>query len=342
MKRGKVKKKIGGFFEIEVVEQNSELVIKSVLKNWTSDQNFGLFSTARSIILSLKKELGSQNIWIPELYCDVFKEVREVKHYLLSKGRFDPDVQFLSENVKENDIVLVVDYFGTEVSQEFIDFAKQQTSVHWVEDAAHNLMPLKNWADFTLFSPRKLVGVSDGGILVQNNVTKQKINFSNWTIDSINSPQSIAPFLRLVAPEFKNLHDIYRIEELNLGNELRSMSEFTHWQLNYMKLDEKVSQRRENFLTLQQEFDQLLPTGLCFTPETVPFGFPIYTKNRNEIQRKLAQEDIFAPIHWQSGGNMRTARQALHEASTLTIPCDHRYFAEDMENIKHNLMKFLA
>ena len=337
-----MKKRIGGFFEIEVTESGSNLVEDSVLKHWTSGNSFGLFSTARSIILALREELNSINIWIPEIYCDAFKGIDCVKSYLLGKNSFDPDIQFLDENIKDNDIVLVVDYFGTEVSSTFKEYIKEKSSVYWVEDAAHNLSPLKNWSDFTLFSPRKLIGVAEGGVLVQNTSKKQVINFTNWNVDATPSNISIAPFLRLIFPEYSNLHNVYRVEESNLDNRLRTMSEFTQWQLQNICMDKKILQRKENFLTLRDEFGELLPSGLDFKPETVPFGFPIYIKNRDEIQKRLSEHFVFAPIHWNNQGFSKSHRQSRHEDLTLTIPCDHRYSSEDMECIKYILKRCLA
>ncbi len=337
-----MKKPIGGFFEIEVVESDLCIESDSVLKHWVSCDAHGLFSTARSVILALKEELNTVNVWIPEIYCDVFEGINHVKIYRLLKNSFDPDIQFLSENVKQNDIVVVVDYFGTEVSEVFKEYAKQETYVNWVQDSSHNLRPLRDWADFTLFSPRKLLGVADGGVLVQNNIKREVINFSNWNVDSTYSQQIIAPFLRLVTPQYSNLYNLYRTEESKLDYKLRTMSEFTQWQLHHTSMHDKISKRRENFNTLREEFDELLPSGLCFNPETIPFGYPIYIQNRDEIQKKLSEVFIFAPIHWKSLINSKSHRQVEHEKMTLTIPCDHRYSTEEMEYIKSNLKKFLT
>ena len=337
-----MKKRIGGFFEIEVVESDLCTEGDSVLKNWALGDAHGLFTTARSVILGLKEELGSVNIWIPEIYCDVFEGINQVKSYLLSKNSFDPDIQFLSENLKQNDMVIVVDYFGTEVGEVFKEYAQQKTSINWVQDSSHNLRPSRDWADFTLFSPRKLVGVADGGILVQNTTRKKVIDFSNWNVDSTHTQQAIAPFLRLITPDYSKLYDLYRAEESKLDYKLRTMPEYTKWQLNRISISDKILKRRENFKTLREEFGELLPSELIFKAETVPFGFPIYVQNRDEIQRKLSEKFIFAAIHWNNHANSRSHRQAGHEKMTLTIPCDHRYSTEDMEYIKSNLKRFLT
>ncbi len=336
-----MKKRIGGFFEIEVPELNSNPLDDSVLKHWTSESAFALFSTARSIVLALREELRSVNVWIPEIYCEVFEGLNCFRSYSLAKDSFDPDAEFLNENITDNDIVLVVDYFGTEVSMEFKEYVKEKQSVFWVEDAAHNLRPSGNWSDFTLFSPRKLIGVMDGGVLVQNSTKKQVIDFSNWNVNALSSQASIAPFLRFISPEHPDLYDVYRVEESNLDFKLRSISEFTLWQLNNIAMNEKIQQRRENFAILREEFGDLLPTGLDFKAETIPFGFPVYVKNRDAIQRQLSENCIFAPIHWKNKKTSYSKRQASHEETTLTIPCDHRYSNEDMEYVKSNLKRLL-
>jgi dTDP-4-amino-4,6-dideoxygalactose transaminase len=181
----------------------------------------------------------------------------------------------------------------------------------------------------------------DGGVLVQNSTKKQVIDFSNWNVNALSSQASIAPFLRFISPEHPDLYDVYRVEESNLDFKLRSISEFTLWQLNNIAMNEKIQQRRENFAILREEFGDLLPTGLDFKAETIPFGFPVYVKNRDAIQRQLSENCIFAPIHWKNKKTSYSKRQASHEETTLTIPCDHRYSNEDMEYVKSNLKRLL-
>lgn len=336
-----MKKQIGGFFEIELIDPSLDPSGITALERWTKNRSFGLFTTVRSIILELKNELKSSRLWIPEIFCNVLQDVRGVHTYVLQKNGFDPDIQFLNENLQEGDIVLVVNFFGTEVSTEFIEFVKGRTSIHWVEDACHSLQPLASWSDFTIYSPRKLFGVAEGGVIVQNKISAKQINFSDWRVERNKNTDPISPFLRLAFPDYPELHAAYVTDELNLDYKLRRMSDFAQWQLKYLTIDEKIEKRRENFSYLKEEFEELLPTGLNFNEETIPFGFPIYINARDEVQKRLFQQGIFAPIHWRNQQPIKTPRQSRHEALCLTIPCDHRYDTSDMHYVKTSLKSFL-
>ncbi|HET9051006.1 MAG TPA: hypothetical protein VFO60_04840, partial [Candidatus Dormibacteraeota bacterium] len=58
--------------------------------------------------------------------------------------------------------------------------------------------------------------------------------------------------------------------------------------------------------------------------------------DRDELRRGLAREGIFAPIHWELPGAV-TVREHPREhaiaASIVSLPCDQRYDAADMERV---------
>lgn len=292
-----------------------------------------MFSSARSIVLALKKELKSKTVWIPEIFCNVFNDYDFVKNYPLKKDGFDPELDFLESNISDGDLVLLVDFYGVEVSCEIKEYAVSRKSIFWLQDACHNLLPSETWTDFTLFSPRKLFGVTDGGILVQNNENLPQIDFSNWKFDSSDLVGSISPILRRIDPDYEGLYQIYSREENSIDGKLKSISELTKWQLNNIEIQPLIDQRRHNFSALEKELHEFLIPNWEYRENFIPFGFPIYIENRDEIRLALAEMKIFAPIHWINGSKTKSLRQLRHESMQLTLPCDHRYTVDNMQNI---------
>jgi hypothetical protein len=184
-----------------------------------------------------------------------------------------------------------------------------------------------------LFSPRKLFGVTDGGVLVQNNEQLPQIDFSRWKVDPGDLVGSISPILRRIDPDYEGLYQIYSEEENSIEGKLKSISELTKWQLNNIEIQPLIEQRRINFNALEEELHDYLIPNWKYSENFVPFGFPIYIENRDEIRLALAEKKIFAPIHWINGKKTKTLRQVRHESMQLTLPCDHRYTVDEMQNI---------
>ena len=324
---------IGGFFELESNISSPTSNINSVFRNWIGTKNFVMFSSARSIVLALKEELNSKTVWVPEIFCNVFNDYNFVKNYPLEKDGFNPEIDFLESNISEGDLVLLVDFYGVEVGCEFRDYAMSRKSIFWLQDACHNLLPSETWTDFTLFSPRKLFGVTDGGVLVQNNEKMSQIDFSRWKFDQGDLVGSISPILRRIDPHYEGLYQIYSKEENSIDGRLKSISELTKWQLNNIEIQPFIERRKNNFSALDKELHEYLIPNLEYRENFIPFGFPIYIENRDEIRLKLAKMKIFAPIHWINDRRTKSLRQLQHESMQLTLPCDHRYTVDEMANI---------
>ena len=332
---------IGGFFEIESIVIFPKFEDKSILKNWVTNKHFGTFSSARSVILKLYRELGSKSIWVPEIFCDIFQGYNFVKTYKLESTSFEPDINFLDAHICNGDLVVIVDFFGTEVGSQFREYVKAKSDVFWLQDACHNFSPTEAWSDFLLFSPRKLVGVTDGGILVQNNEKVPTINFQKWNSERRKIVGSTSPILKKIAPRFPGLYEIHKKEEAGIDDRLKSISKFSQWQLNSIDVAKIITKRRNNFNYLYQTLSEHLIPNLKFNPNAVPFAFPIYIENRDDIKAKLNRMKIYTPIHWINANKVKSTRQINHEKMELTLPCDHRYSEIDMEIITNALKKLI-
>jgi hypothetical protein len=95
-----------------------------------------------------------------------------------------------------------------------------------------------------------------------------------------------------------------------------------------------AEQRRKNYQVLLGLLGELallagLPDGV------VPLGFPIRVAERHRLRQRLFNERIFPPVHWPLPEAVAAAFPASQELSAhiLTLPCDQRYDAADMERM---------
>lgn len=74
-----------------------------------------------------------------------------------------------------------------------------------------------------------------------------------------------------------------------------------------------------------------------------PLYFPVYAEHRDELQKFLSMQDIYAPVLWPVG---RENQSSISEAEAyiyghmLALPIDQRYKAEEMERIACALIKY--
>ena len=72
---------------------------------------------------------------------------------------------------------------------------------------------------------------------------------------------------------------------------------------------------------------------LISVPEdAVPFFVPIYLENRNEVRKRMFQQEVFCPVHWPLDG-MKVKCGAKMAAHELSLIVDQRYGQKDMDEI---------
>jgi len=101
-------------------------------------------------------------------------------------------------------------------------------------------------------------------------------------------------------------------------------------------------QRRKNYqqllLLLPRRIKPLferLPAGV------VPLGLPVLSRRRDALQRDLAAERIYAPVHWRLGSvpeEYEDAWELSHQL--LTLPIDQRYGSLEMKRIATALCRY--
>jgi hypothetical protein len=112
------------------------------------------------------------------------------------------------------------------------------------------------------------------------------------------------------------------------------MSELSADLLTAIDFAEVAERRRSNYgRLLSQLHDRAVLPALA--DGVVPLGFPVRLRRRDRVRQALFANEIFAPTHWPIEGlvpEVFTGSLAL-AAEILTLPCDQRYEAGDMDQI---------
>lgn len=322
---------IGGFFALELSPGPKPPV--SLLDLWVSDIRSHLyFHNARSAVHFLLDELAVKAVWLPAYICPEMSRAtaagtREVKYYPLADG-LTPEVGFLRQHLLPGEAVVGVDYFGRSPAREFIEFVQSRRDVLWIEDRAQAIRSGgAPWGDYVFYSPRKVAGVPDGGILV--GVSR---DLPSFTPQAHKDFSFILPALYRFEHPGEDWHAIYQKIEEAMKVSLLGMSRLSLMMLDRLDAQDIQKARRANFAYLRRQLGEYYLFKDMDDSDFVPFGFPMRHAEAGSLCEALRKRRIYVPRHWARLPS--PAEQFLNEhklaGELMTLPCDQRYSLADM------------
>ena len=336
---------IGGVFAIEFPAALEKKNIPFI----PNDKPAVFLNTARAGIYYLVDKLKPGAIWMPSFLCGSMLECIShrqgtIRFYPVDQ-RLDIDNWSWLNAVKRGDIVCIIDYFGYHSSTALKRKIRTKGAV-LLEDACQSMLTsgIGKDADYLLFSPRKFVGVADGGILV-GLTDGEKIDEKLPEV-SIDWWMTIfgASFLRCLfdhqysGDDDRRWFELHQQADQSVPHGAFAMSRLSRALLDCsFDYDEIGKKRIQNFGILYERLHHLslLPEP---EPGTVPLGFVIKLRNRkqrDDLRSFLFSKSIYPPIHWQVEGVVPSDfKESISLSKTvMTIPCDQRYGEDDMKRV---------
>ncbi len=305
---------------------------KSVLAAWQANLPYlAAFATARSALAALLVDRGAKRIWLPAYICRAVADAAKVAAVEIRFYGHDPalvaDTGALAGGLAGGDAVLGVDYFGFP-SAEFVGLRRRFDDVLWIEDRAQALDAGEAWGEALLFSPRKLIGVADGGLLVSSRRLPTPTvagGTDRWAPEDARAedPEGLNP---------GSWYPLFRQREDRLGIDRTAATARTMTVLAATPLEPAVSARRANWRLLAEMLGDYAfwPRSEATTP---PLAFPILVGDAQAAQQALANERIWAPRHWAElpGEDFPLSQRLARHL--LSLPVDQRYGAGDMSRM---------
>jgi dTDP-4-amino-4,6-dideoxygalactose transaminase len=300
-----------------------------------------LLANARSGIRLAVDHTRPATVWLPSYSCrtmlDGANTARTSVRFYAVDERLSTDRNGLLSSTSRGDLVILVDYFGFPTDPDLMA-TLMRSGVVVLHDRSQALLSEspKVTADFVLYSPRKLVGVPDGGILHARN------GIEDGELAPI-PPDCFRPLFAAVRTrrDFdmggtnREWRALFSQGEARMPIGRYAMSELSASLLRHaFDYGGIARRRRTNYQTLWARLRRVavlpeLPAGV------VPLGFPIVVAERDRVREHLFSRDIYPPVHWPLAG---TVPEAFHESHSLaerimTLPCDQRYAPADMEYV---------
>lgn len=300
-------------------------------------------ATARSAFRLLDRWHSPARIWLPAYLCDVVVDAvlppqNRVRFYPVGRDLRLQNDAWLRE-VGEGDMVVFISYFGFNTWKP-LGVRARDLGALVVEDACQALFAEPSGvAHYSVYSPRKFVGVPDGGLLavcdsgIQQQHTVFPASEDGWWLKAFLASQLRRDFD--AGSDDRAWYRLFNETEPNAPLDPQEMSQLSLRLLNHcVRFDDVAEARRRNFRQLLESLGDYsifkeLPDGV------VPLGFPITVRRRDEVRAHLFAHEIFPPVHWPVGRVVPSAFSESHELERviMTLPCDQRCSSADMHRM---------
>lgn len=327
---------VGGFFERHASDATAGQ--PSLLAAWTGGRSYGAFVNARSAFSALARTWPTASVWLPAFVCGDLLDstlAARTRFYPVLDG-FKPDLETIETETQPGDLVVFVAHFGLPPGSETWAFAARRPDLRIVEDRAQALdagPPIPG--AWLLFSPRKLLGVADGGLLVAPDTT-QAPPLPATAADAVDLWR--APLLRAADPEGRDnaaWHAANQAKEAAMTVGDQAMTRQSLAILADAVLAGLAAPRRANWDVLDRGLRAW--SALPADPGAPPLGYVLRLEpeRRDRLLAGLHAHRVFAAVHWPRIAAPAEAfpREAAWTRELVTLPCDHRYDAAAMERI---------
>lgn len=244
--------------------------------------------------------------------------------------------------------VLTMNFYGSASTDEAVRMVKEfDKRIKVIEDFSHCTFSIRTifneQVDIYISSIRKSVGVCDGAVILSKEsmplqyIQEEVKDFADkrYKAQTEKARYSWCKDQNLKQNFLGTIRECEGI--LNEFNSVRPISERAMKMLTMVNGEEIAYARRANMKhlwTLLYGKVKMIP-GLerCF--DGAPFALPILVKNRDEVQRKLAQRGVYTQLLWpisQEAQNICVVSKKMND-KMLSVPIDQRYSWDDIEDI---------
>ncbi|MBQ6275438.1 MAG: hypothetical protein IJK62_01870 [Bacteroidales bacterium] len=316
------------------------------------------YSLCREALYAIAKynSTSEKIVLLPAYTCDTlitpFKELGWTCYYypVDLQLRIDVKESVRLYNMCHAALIVVHPYCGKDLSNEEINFleAIHNRGCKIVVDLTQCIFSVQrlNCVDYYIGSYRKWFAIPDGGFLEPKDES-EIFDTGLTNNEDFVSLQYDAMYLRGLY--FLNGNEIVKDISRRLNKKAERMidtniiphrmSLFSYRLLNAEDVQKNQSKRFANYKYL---LDNLIKVNKCkivcsnmYEVTSAPLYFMFYSENRSNLQKKLAEQHIYAPILWPVVYDevlVDDTTKFIYE-NILAIPIDQRYDEKDMEKI---------
>lgn len=314
-------KEYGGYLPLELHEGYE-------LFDTYNEARVARFNSGRASIAVAVKSVQPKKLFIPYYNCAVVREALsaegfDYEYYYLDE-KLEPDIEFINTD----DWIIYVNYFGIASEDKIKRIAEKYRNVIFDNTQALYAKPILDGNCMNVYSPRKFVGLIDGGYLV-------------WSGDrevSEDYPQDVSWerggfLLKSIELGTNAAYSDNLDSKICFADGIKRMSTLTRRMLKSIDYDNLAQKRDRNYKVLTEKFKKVnrfhIPMG-----GFAPFVYPLVIENP-ALRSKVVEQKIYTPQWWKYllDEVPENSIESWLSKWLLPLPVDHRYTEKDMEDI---------
>jgi hypothetical protein len=307
------------------------------------------FGNARSGLVWLVRTRQCECLWVPAYICSDVTEALDAAHIKVSfyavTRLLEPEADAFKD-VRPGDAVLTVSYWGKPQPNWVGDELARCGAVHIDDRAQTTPAPWTSPAAWEIYSPRKWVGVFDGGVVVYRGDNpppppRLESRQSRKQLEHAIMPSLLRFEMRPQLPH--SVYESYQRAEAAMDETTGPMSKTARCLLERIPLEPLCRKRRKNYTILHR-----MLARYCLWEDIpctwTPLGFPLVCEQPERVADRLHARNLFVPRHWKSLPSPVEDFPHAHYLSRrlLTIPCDQRMSAETTASVAQLVASVLA
>lgn len=310
---------IGGYFEWELPYYGGFLHDDGVLLN-----------SGRNALEYVLRTLGDVNqVLIPYYTCDVILEpfCRLGISYTYYHVNQNLELDELP-SLQNGECLIYTNYFG--IKDEYVGKLAEKYGSQLIVDNAQAWFaePIKEVG--TIYSPRKYVGIPDGGVAY---CSKHKYE-QHFEHDL--SYEHCSHLLKRIDLGPSEGYADFKVNNMQLAKQpIKQMSRLTQRMLSSVDFEMVRNRRKKNFEYLHKH---LKDTNLLHIPSMDSFACPMvypYLTDDVSIKQRLIENKVYVATYWPNVRNWTTEEMLENKLlnKLVPIPCDQRYDCDHMARI---------
>lgn len=311
-------KEIGGYFHLELTRNGNFIHDDGILLN--SGRN------ALEYVLLAKGDV--RHLWIPYYTCDTVLEPLVKRDIPYSFYSIDEQLE-LRETIElqQNEYILYTNYFGAK--DKYVLSLSEQYGDRLIVDNAQALYSDVIPGVATIYSPRKFVGIPDGGIAytgvaLKDDMFEQDISYARC-----------GHLLRRYDEGASSGYMDFRENSKCLQMQpIKRMSVLTRALLQSVNFEGIRECRLNNFEYLHRYLNSTNLFNLN-TPFSCPMVYPYRVKDAIETRKKLIDNKIYVATYWPNVFQWCSPDDLEFQLAEeiLPLPIDQRYGFSEMDVI---------
>lgn len=308
---------IGGYFELEIQKNNTELHETAIAVNSAR--------TAFEYILKVRKP---KLVHMPKFTCEVMLAPLEKLNIEYQFYYLNRDMEIVGDiNVENDELLVYTNYFGCKDR-----YSKQLANIFGeklIIDCSQAFYYQRYKNEHVIYSPRKFFGVTDGGYVITDQLLDEEIPAGV-------SYQRMGHLLKRADIGAEAGYQDFKTNDASLeGEALTSMSNLTRKLLGSVDYEAARMVRRDNFKFLHNNLvsDNLL--SIDINNIDCPMVYPFLVEDSQDIKNRLIENKIFVATYWPNVFEWCDEDDVEYylAKNIIALPIDQRYDRDDMQRI---------